>query len=175
MAASLIDTLIETLESEDTEYHKLLELSSDKTSYIVRGDLEGLERITEAEQPVVNRIAVLERRRNTTMSEIAKILNTDVEGLKLSVLVSLLGKSPNEQRKLAAIHDKLGITLREMKMLNERNEELLNSAIEMVDFNLSMIQAMRKAPETANYNKGAYNVGSAIGSWSPTGSFDAKQ
>ena len=43
----------------------------------------------------------------------------------------------------------------------------------MVNFNMNMIQAMRKAPETANYNKGAYNTGSYLGT--ETGTFDAKQ
>jgi hypothetical protein len=43
----------------------------------------------------------------------------------------------------------------------------------MVNFDLSLIQAMRQAPETANYNKGAYSSGSIMGS--ANGMFDAKQ
>lgn len=171
--ASLIDTLIETLENENTEYLKLLELSQSKTQIIVEGDLEGLEKITDEEQSFVGRINTLEHVRMDTMQKIAKVLNTDVNYLKLENLISLLDRTPREQVALAKVHDKLRTTLKEMKLINERNEQLLNSAIEMVNFNLNLIQSMKTAPETANYNRGAYSTGSAIAGSS--GSFDAKQ
>ena len=171
--ASLIDTLTEILNGENEEYQKLLDLSKGKTDVIVRGDLNALSFITDKEQEVVVKINALETRRADTMSEIAKILNTDVAGLKLETLISLLAKKPKEQKQLALVHDNLHATLYEMKYVNERNAELLKSAMEMVDFNMNLIQAMRKAPETANYNKGAYSTGSQLGMGS--GSFDAKQ
>ena len=171
--ASLVDTLIEVLNKENDEYLKLLEFSTAKTDVIVKGDLDGLTLITDKEQERVNEINELEAKRMATMQEIAKILNTDVEGLKLSVLIGLLNKTPKEQKELAKIHSTLKNTLREMKYVNERNEELLNSAIEMVNFNLTLMQSMKQAPETANYNRGAHSTGSAIGT--QFGGFDAKQ
>ncbi len=171
--ASLIDTLSEILNSENEEYQKLLDLSQGKTEVIVRGDLNALSLITDKEQEIVLRINGLETRRTQTMIEIAKILNTDVAGLKLETLISLLSKKQREQRELSLVHDKLHVTLYEMKLVNERNAELLKNSIEMVDFNLAMIQAMRKAPETANYNRGAYSTGASLGT--AAGSFDAKQ
>ncbi len=171
--ASLIDNLIEILDKEDQEYRQLLELSTSKTQIIVTGDLDALNSLTDKEQGHVDRISALESRRESAMAEIAKILNTDVAALKLSELISLLKKTPREQKQLAEIHDRLHNTLTEMKIVNERNEELLNTAIEMVEFNMNLIQSMRTAPETANYNKGAYSTGSVLGA--AAGSFDAKQ
>ena len=171
--ASLIDTLTDVLNGEDTEYQKLLSLARVKTDVIVRGDLNALSVITDKEQEVVSKIMALEQQRASAMTEIAKILNTDVSGLKLNVLIELLKKKPKEQRALALVHDRLHATLFEMKILNERNEELIKSAIEMTNFNMNLLQSARKAPETANYNKGAFNTGSLIGVES--GSFDAKQ
>ena len=171
--ASLIDTLTEVLNGEDKEYQRLLDLSKSKTDVIVRGDLNALSVITDKEQEVVGRIQALEHQRTQTMTEIAKILNTDVSGLKLDVLIDLLKKKPKEQKALALIHDKLHVTLYEMRLLNERNDELIKSAIEMTNFNLNLLQSARKAPETANYNRGAYNAGDVLGVES--GSFDAKQ
>jgi hypothetical protein len=43
----------------------------------------------------------------------------------------------------------------------------------MVQFNMSVLQSMSKAPETANYDKNAYNTGDVIGTGSKA--FDAKQ
>lgn len=171
--ASLIDTLAEILNKEDEEYQKLLDLSKGKTDVIVKGDLNALSVITDKEQKVVTRITALETQRSEAMAEIAKILHTDVAELKLDTLIDLLKKKPKEQKELALVHDKLHVTLYEMKLVNERNDQLLKSAIEMVDFNMNLIQAARKAPQTANYNRGAYNTGSQIGV--VTGSFDAKQ
>ncbi len=171
--ASLIDTLAEILNKEDEEYQKLLDLSKGKTDVIVKGDLNALSVITDKEQKVVTRITALEAQRSEAMAEIAKILHTDVAELKLDTLIDLLKKKPKEQKELALVHDKLHVTLYEMKLVNERNDQLLKSAIEMVDFNMNLIQAARKAPQTANYNRGAYNTGSQIGVG--TGSFDAKQ
>lgn len=171
--ASLVENLVETLEGENTEYQKLLELSRSKTQIIVNGDLEQLQKVTDDEQVIVDKINNLEKQRIQIMKNVAKILNTDVEGLKLETLISLLGKAPKDQKALSLIHDKLKITLHEMKTINERNAVLLNSAIEMVEFDLSLIQAMKKAPETANYNKGAYNTGSVL--LTSSGNFDAKQ
>lgn len=171
--ASLIDTLVEILNKEDEEYQKLLDLSEGKTSVIVKGDLNALSLITDKEQEIVTKLNSFETQREKTMTEIAKILNTDVRGLKLETLINLLDKKPKEQKALSQVHDKLHVTLYEMKLVNERNAELLKSAMEMVDFNMNLIQAMRKAPETANYNKGAYNTGDQIGL--RVGSFDAKQ
>lgn len=171
--ASLIDTLVEILNKEDKEYQKLLDLSEGKTSVIVKGDLSALSLITDKEQEIVTQLNGLETQREKTMAEIAKILNTDVRGLKLETLINLLEKKPREQKALSQVHDNLHVTLYEMKLVNERNAELLKSAMEMVDFNMNLIQAMRKAPETANYNRGAYNTGDQIGLRS--GSFDAKQ
>lgn len=171
--ASLVDTLIDVLNKEELQYRKLIELSSKKTQCIVTNDIEELQKITDEEQFVVDGINACDKDRMSTMKEIAKILNTDVSGLKLENLISLLGKSPKEQKALAEIHDRLRETLRQVKYLNERNEELLNSAKEMVEFNLNLIQAMRTAPETANYNRGAYNTGSTMGV--VNGGFDAKQ
>ena len=45
-------------------------------------------------------------------------------------------------------------------------------SLEMVEFDMNLLQAMKAAPETANYNKGAYTAGEVIGT--DRGSFDAK-
>ena len=49
--------------------------------------------------------------------------------------------------------------------------ELLKQALEMVEFDLTLLKSMRQAPETANYDKNAYNTGDILGS----SGFDAKQ
>jgi len=144
-----------------------------KTPVIIRGDLEALQQITDEEQLVVSRINHIDKERVGAMKEIAGVLNTEVEALKLMDLVKILERRPAEQAQMQAAYQKLHDIVRRMKAVNGQNRELIESALEMNRMELSIVQAMRSAPETANYTRGAYNDGSLIAA--SAGRFDAKQ
>ncbi len=171
--ASLMETLIEVLEKENLEYENLLALSMKKTSVIVSEDLKQLAEITDEEQIIVSRINHLDCQRNEAVDDIANVLNKDVAKLKIVDLIKMLAARPEEQAKLAAVFDKLQVSVRSVKRVNEQNRELLQSALEMVQFDMNVLQSLNTAPETANYNKGAYNTGDIIGMSNKT--FDARQ
>ena len=171
--ASLMETLIDVLGQECKEYEGLLDLSQRKTPIIVSGNLEDLQKITDDEQDVVIRINHLEKQRVETTKDIANVLNKDVDSLKLSNLIEMLAGRPAEQEKLAAVHDELQTVVHTLRHVNEHNRELLENSLEMVEFEMNLLQAMKAAPETANYNKGAYSAGDTMGI--PNSGFDAKQ
>ena len=168
-----METLIQVLDEESQEYEKLLGLSMKKTPVLVSGDLDELAKITDEEQIVVSKINRLEQRRQETFTDVANVINKDVKTLMLGDLVEMLSSRPVEQQKLAKVHDRLRNVVREVKRVNEQNRELIENALEMVEFDMNMLQAMKAAPETANYNRGAYNTGAQIGL--NMGGFDAKQ
>lgn len=171
--ASLMETLIEVLEKENLEYKNLLELSIKKTPAIVSEDLQALNKITDEEQIIVSRINHLDNQRNEAVNDIANVLNKDVDKLKIVDLIKMLAARPEEQEKLAVVFDKLRVSVRSVKRVNEQNRELIQDALQLVQFNMNVLQAMNKAPESANYNRGAYNTGDVIGTSHMT--FDAKQ
>ena len=171
--ASLMETLIQVLDEESQEYEKLLGLSMKKTPVLVSGDLDELAKITDEEQIVVSKINRLELKRQETFTDIANVINKDVKTLMLGDLVEMLSSRPVEQQKLAKVHDRLKGVVYEVKRVNEQNRELIKNALEMVEFDMNMLQAMKTAPETANYNKGAYNTGAHMGVGG--GGFDARQ
>lgn len=160
--ASLMENLIEVLSLESQEYENLLELSTKKTPVIVAGELEELAKITDEEQTVVSRIGHLEQQRQEVFTDIANVINRDVNTLKLADLIEMLKPRPKEQQKLAKVHDKLSTAVRGVKRVNEQNRILIQNALEMVEFDMNMLQALKAAPETANYNKGACNTGAAM-------------
>ena len=170
--ASLIEELIDTLNKENSEYEKLLELSRRKSVVIVSRDIPALEKITDDEQNVMTTIGKLDAKREQVTRDIADVINKDVESLKLSVLIDLLSKQPDEQRRLSVIHDKLKVTVESVRTINESNRQLIEQSLEMVDFDLNMIRSMRQAPETNNYGRSAMSVGETLGS---VRGFDAKQ
>ncbi len=171
--ASLMEVLIDVLDKENQEYERLLTLSMRKTPVIVSEDLDELARITDEEQIIVSRINHLDNQRNEAINDIANVLNKDVNNLKIVDLIKMLAARPEEQEKLAAVFDSLQENVRGVKRINEQNRELLQEALELVQFNMNVLQAMNKAPETANYNKGAFSTGDMIGASHKT--FDAKQ
>lgn len=171
--ASLMENIIDVLEKEEAEYRTLISMSQEKTPIIIKGDLDGLARITDREQEVVGRIQKLEKMRLQIMEDIANVTNRKAEDLKLADLIQMMATRPTEKEKLTSVHDKLKETLANMAKVNDQNRELLKNSLEMVEFEMNLLQSMRRAPETADYNKGAYNTGNIMGSG--TKRFDAKQ
>ncbi len=171
--ASLMETLIEVLEKENLEYKNLLELSIKKTPAIVSDDVKALAQITDEEQIIVSRINHLDNQRNEAVNDIANVLNKDVTKLKIADLIKMLAARPQEQAELASVFDELRRNVQAVKRVNEQNRALIESALEMVQFNMQVLQSMNKAPETANYNRGACNTGDMIGTVNKA--FDAKQ
>lgn len=168
-----MENLINILEAEASEYEILVGLSTKKTPIIIKGDLTALQQITDEEQIVVGRIQHLEKQREEVIGDIANVINKDVEELKLANLIEMLKDRREESEKLAVVHDKLKDVLQRMERVNDQNRELIKNAMEMVEFDLNVLQSLKAAPETANYNKGAYTSGDVMGV--SEGRFDAKQ
>jgi len=171
--ASLMEDLITVLNNECDQYEKLLEVSGRKTPIIVSGDLEQLAIVTEEEQNIVGHLANLETQRNSAMNDIANVLNKDVRNLKLTDLIKMLDKRPTEQKQLSNCTDRLREVADKVKLVNGQNRQLIESSLEMVNFELNILQSDRVAPQTANYSKAAGTTGQAIGL--NLGRFDAKQ
>jgi flagellar biosynthesis/type III secretory pathway chaperone len=127
----------------------------------------------DEEQVIVGTIQHMEKRRNIILADIANVVNRDVKTLKLKDLIKMLEKVPAQQKQLKDVHEQLSSTLERLRSINDKNQLLLADKLEMVEFNLNMIRAMKSAPQTANYTKDAYNDGQVLGIF--RGGFDAKQ
>ena len=161
--ASLMENLIDILNEQYDAYSALVELSKKKTPIIVQGSLEELQKVTDEEQLAVDIVNNIDKKRIEIMKDIANVLNQDEKTLKLSDLVNIINTRPEEQAKLEEVRGKLIKVGKELKNVNERNKELLENALEMIDFDFNLIQAMKLAPQMGNYNKGAMNTGEVYG------------
>ena len=171
--ASLMENLIEVLYKEAEEYEKLLGLSMKKTPIIVANNVTELQKITDEEQEVVGRIHSLDKERVSVTKDIANVLNMDVRTMKISDVVKVLEKRPEEQKNLQNAQARLTDLAKQLQRVNSQNSMLIEQALELVGYEINMYQAIKRAPETANYNRGAYNTGMAYGA--PNAGFDAKQ
>jgi len=105
----------------------------------------------------------VDKKREQCMKDIANVVNRDVNTLKLTDLINMLAARPQEQNRLAAVYDQLSDIVLQVRRANEQNKALIESSLEMVQFDLNVLQAMKSAPETANYTKNAYASGTVVG------------
>lgn len=166
-----MNELLEVLGNEEAVYCELVDASKRKKEVIIKADIKALEEITGQEQEIASKIKNIENRRISIMEDIANVLGRRVEELTVDALLEVLKNQPKEQQELAEIRSRLKDTLAEMKEINEQNQTLVNQAMELVEFDMALLKSIRQAPETANYNKQAYNTGELLGS----SGFDAKQ
>ena len=157
--ASLVENLITVLSEECDEYDIILGLARSKTPVIVAGNLDELSRITEDEQSHADRLQNLDNRRSKVTADIANVINRDVNDLKLNILIGLLDRTPAEQKRLSEVYDRLKTVVHELARVNDQNSELLKSSLEMVEFELNLLNSLKAAPETANYSRNSYTGG----------------
>lgn len=170
--ASLMQELITTLKLELTEYEKLLDLSKRKTPILVEGKIEELQKITEEEQNLVEKINSVDKKRAELVKDIGNVLNKNPKELTLMKLAEILNSQPEEQKELTSLHDRMKRTLHNVETVNQQNQALVQQLLDMVAFDMTLVKSMKQAPETANYNKTAVNTGELfIGATR----FDAKQ
>ena len=172
--ASLLQNLVDALDRECALYERLLVLSEKKTPVIIQRDLKELSKISGDEQAVVSLIAAVDKEREAVMDSIADVIGEKGNGLRLIDLIRMLDSRPNEQRALGVKRDKLKSLAERVQRANDQNQILLQSSLEMVQYEMNIIQAARRAPETANYTRKAGTRGDLIGV-APMGRFDAKQ
>ena len=170
--ASLIETLIETLEEESVLYDTLTKESMAKTPVIVANDLMKLSEANAREQKIVDEIAAVSHRRNRALTEIATVMGRDAKTITVSEVIKMMEKQPEFQHPLIVVKEKMLKQVETLKKINLHNQELLKEALDMTEYSINLIQSLNQAPETANYNKGSYS-GSTLGA--SYSSFDAKQ
>ncbi|MDD6036394.1 MAG: flagellar protein FlgN [Lachnospiraceae bacterium] len=169
--ASLMEELISTLSQEKDLYVALLPIAEEKTKAIVANDLERLQEITDREQEAVGRVNALERKRNEVINNMGIVLGRKPRELTLTELIRVTEKQPKDREMLSGLKDELGHAVKRLADLNERNQVLIQHSLEMIEFNMNLVQSTRMV-QGNNYTKSAGE--SELGA-SQTGMFDAKQ
>jgi len=169
--ASLVEELINVLAEEESIYKKLTEYGEKKRQIIIDADISELEKLTDLEQQASDELLTKSNKQIALLGDIATVLGKTDEKMTVTRLIGYLDKQPDIQSKLTETRDSLLDTADQMQKINDLNSQLLVQAIEMTEFDITLFKSMRQAPETANYDKSAYNTGTILGS----SGFDAKQ
>ncbi len=166
-----MDELLGVLEQEKKGYDTLKSIGEGKRDSIVAGKVDDLEAISAKEQIIMSDLKNLESKRVRILEDMAVVLGKDGQEVTITQMIDMLEKQPSEQAKLVQARDELVASANDMQIANQQNAILLQHAMELVEFDLTLLKSLRQAPETANYNKDAYNTGDILGN----SGFDAKQ
>lgn len=169
--ASLMDELLKALSEERDIYEQLAPISERKTKVLIKEDLEELKKITDEEQLLVDKVSIIDRKREKVIKNISVVLNKDPKELDLATLGTILCKQPEERKKLNQLHDSLKKVMNRLVVANEQNKELIENSLGMIEFNMNYIKSTRMSPGNNNYNRNAATSYTD----SDRGGFDAKQ
>ena len=169
--ASLVEELVTILIKEEELYGKLNEYGEQKIQILIDADIPALEKLTELEQEASDELLSLSNKQITNLKDIATVIGKADEQMTVTKLIGYLDAQPDIQAKLTSARDRLLDAAAQMQKINELNSQLLAQAIELAEFDITLFKSMRQAPETANYDRNAYNTGDILGS----SGFDAKQ
>ncbi len=170
--ASLMEELISVLDRECDIYRKLIPVSEKKTSVLISSDLRALQQITEQERHMLDEVYAIDRKREKIIANIGVVLNRDPGELDLATLTKLMARQPRERKRLSRLHDSLKDVMGRLVSVNEKNKELIENSLEMIEFNLNFIKSTRMSPGSNNYDR---NASSSYGIDMGPGAFDAKQ
>ena len=150
--ASLIEELIMVLGDEEKVYAEIIPVAEEKTRVIVNNDLQSLTGITDEEQKLVGKISKLEKKRQEVIRNIGIVMNKKESELNFITIIDLLKGQEKEQEELRKLHDRLKRTIDALKLINERNQMLIKQSIEMIDFDINLMQSLRTSPGVGQYN-----------------------
>ncbi|MBR5648222.1 flagellar protein FlgN [Pseudobutyrivibrio sp.] len=169
--ASLMEELLLTMDGERSLYEKLISLNDEKKDSIIYKKLDVLEAITVQEQAIADALLELEKKRQGLMQSIAAVMGHENDQITVSWMIDNLAGQPVEQKKLITARGKLREAADNAQILNFQTQNLLRQAIEMVEFDITLLKSVKQAPQTSNYGKNAETTGDLLGNRG----FDAKQ
>ncbi len=167
--ASLVEELVNVLEAEKQIYTTLVGYEERKKDVLIAADVAALEEITTKEQLAGDDLIAYSNKQIQILKDIATVLGRTDGKMTVTRLISLLDTQPKVQEQLTEARDSLLTAANQMKILSDQNAILIRQAIELNEFDMTLFKSLRQAPETANYDKSAYNTGSLLGG----GGFDA--
>jgi len=136
-ASKLAEELADILEKETLLYSDASEISSKKTDIIVKGSIEDLESLVKAEQAIILGIGRLEDKREEIIMKLSEELDLELEGVNLSQITEKLGEESS--KRLNYCQEDLMDTLTGLKNKNETNEQLIQNALDYIDFSVNLI------------------------------------
>ena len=146
--AGMMDQLVEILSEQTERYEELLGLAKEKRDVIINNDVESLQKINHLENLVISQNQRLEKKRQALVADMALVLNQKEDDLTLTKMIELM-EGKEEKAPLEKAHDSIKAVLDELKEINQLNGELIQNALDYIEFSTNLMRSSTGQQPTA--------------------------
>ena len=139
----IVERLANALEAETLLYRDAAEISAKKTDVIVKGKIEELDSLVKAEQAIILKIGKVETARERAIEQLSQALNLDLDGITLTEINSRIGEQSFQ--RLNSCQQNLVETLGGLKNTNDMNAQLIQNALDYVNFSVNILTSDQNA------------------------------
>lgn len=146
-----MDELIAVMENEAVCYEDYLELANNKKEVIIKGDVPGLQQITQQEEIVAGQLFRLEKKRKGIIEDICTVTNRSPESFTVSGLIRDMAARPEESERLRQVADRLIDVLEKCNQMNQTNKMLIEQSLEFLEFTMNALSGLTGASSSQTY------------------------
>lgn len=143
-----VEQLMDSLKKLVSLHQSLYDLETLKTNVIKKGDIEALSSILKDENRHVMAINKIEDERKLIVAKLLSGYPILGEEPSLTDVINIV--KPDESEKLQDLRGRLTQLLKELKILNQLNQQLVQSSLQFVNLSLDLLMPQ---PQSLNYNK----------------------
>lgn len=130
-------TLIELLSDIYQAQLEMVEFAKRKKQILVIGKIDELSKVIQQESIWIKKVGKLEEERISVIQKIAQEKDFNSAGVTMTDLINL-SDSPEEQRQLIDLQEKLNESFQEIQRLNALNTELIEQSLEYISHSLKL-------------------------------------
>jgi len=145
--AGMINQVIDIMNEQCERHSELLGLSHEEKDAIIQNDAETLQKLIQLKQIVISQNNRLEKKRLSLVSDIAEVLGQTNKNPNLGELIALL-EGQKEQAMLREVGERLRKVVYELKEANDSNRELLQIALDYVNYSINALSTIVPEPST---------------------------
>jgi len=138
--AGMITQLVEVMNQQVERHIELHGLSLEEKDAIIQNDIDALQKLVSLKNIVISQNNRLEKQRMSFVHDIAEVLGLKEKDLTLSQLIDIMEGKP-EQADIIDAGNRLKEAMEKLKTANDENRELLESAIEFVEYSLNALRS----------------------------------
>lgn len=138
--AGMLTQLIGVMNDQVERHTELYGLSLEEKDAIIQNDVEQLQKLVNLKNMVITQNNRLEKQRVSLVNDIAEVLGLTDKDIPLSELIQLMAGKPEEE-ELKDVGRRLKDIVVKLQDINNSNRELLESALEFVEYSLNALRS----------------------------------
>lgn len=151
--AGIIYDLVNILTEQKECYEGLLTLATYKAEGVSNKALDLVNQVVEKEEEFIGRLNILEKKRETTLKDIALVTGMDYSQITVTKLVGKMGPDLDVSKELIEVKHAILSCIKKLEEQNKLNRMLIEQSLELVDFSVNAIQSSQRGIAPSNYGK----------------------